>query len=233
MRLRVDLHVHSAASEDGCSTIGDIIAAARMKGLDGVAITDHDVRLSAQSAKAFSSASFVVIPGVEVSTDAGHLLVILPRRDFRKGIPLMEAVDQSLSDGSAVAIPHPTDPLSHGVGEPASESASRHGAIALETMNASTLTRYNRSAARLALRLSLPQIGGSDAHLAKAVGDAWTDIDIDIEGGPGVPPPESIANAIIGGWVSPSGRRTSKATYLETVLRRTMRKGSERQCQSP
>jgi len=192
LRLHVDLHVHSAASEDGCSTIGDIIAAARMKGLDGVAITDHDVQLSEQSGKELSSGSFVVIPGVEVSTDAGHLLVILPRREFRSGMPLMEAVDQSLSDGSAVAIPHPTDPLSHGVGEPASEAASRNGAIALETMNASTLTRYNRSAARLALRLSLPQIGGSDAHLAKAVGDAWTDIDIDIDidSGPGVPPPE-------------------------------------------
>jgi len=154
--------------------------------------------------------------------------VILPRRDFRRGFRSWRPWTSLYPTAQPVAIPHPTDPLSHGVGEPASEAASRLGAIALETMNASTLTRYNRSAALLATRLSLPQIGGSDAHLAKAVGDAWTNIDIDIEGGPGVPPPESIANAIIGGWVSPSGRRTSKALSLETVLRRAMRKGSER-----
>ncbi len=224
MQLRVDLHVHSAASGDGCSTIEDIIAAARAKGLGGVAITDHDVQLSAQSAMDASARhSFIVIPGVEVSTDAGHLLVLLPRREFRRGMPFMEAVDQSASDGSAVVIPHPTDPISHGVGEPAVRSASPRR-VALETLNASTLTRYNRSAARLAESLSLPRVGGSDAHLAKAVGDAWTDIDI----GSDAPSPEAVSSAILMGRTSPSGRRTSKLVSLETVLRRAVRKGSER-----
>jgi len=222
LQLRIDLHVHSAASEDGCSTLDEIIAVARMKGLNGIAITDHDVPMSEPSAREASTKhSFIVIPGVEVTTDVGHLLVFLPRREFRKGMPFMEAVDLSLSDGSAVAIPHPTDPISHGVGEPAAKAASPRG-IALETMNASTLTRYNASAARLAERLSLPRIGGSDAHLAKAVGDAWTTVE------PDAPSPEAIASAIIKGRTSPSGRRTSKAVSLETVLRRVVRKGSER-----
>lgn len=221
MQLYIDLHVHSIASADGCSTIDQIIEAARAKGLNGVAITDHDAPMDAALARESSlKHSFIVVPGIEITTAEGHLLVYLPRREFRKGMPFMEAVDQALADGSAVAIPHPTDPVSHGVGVQVAESSSSRR-LPLETMNASTLSRYNRSAAKLAERLSLPRIGGSDAHLARAVGDAWTTVDS--EGAS----PESIASAIMAGETSAEGRRTSKAVSIETIIRRTVRKGSE------
>lgn len=222
MQLYIDLHVHSIASDDGCSTIRQIIEAARSRGLNGIAITDHDTQIDAALAnEASTKHSFIVVPGIEVTTDVGHLLIYLPRREFRKGMPFMEAVDQALADGSAVAIPHPTDPVSHGVGVQVAE-ASAPKRLPLETMNASTLTRYNRSAAKLAERFSLPQIGGSDAHLARAVGNAWTNVESDGAS------PESIARAIMAGTTSPEGRRTSKAVSIETILRRTVRKGSER-----
>lgn len=42
MELRLDLHVHSAQSIDGQMSLGEIIDAARSRGLDGVAVCEHD-----------------------------------------------------------------------------------------------------------------------------------------------------------------------------------------------
>ena len=43
MRLTLDLHLHSQASPDGRMTVEEIAAAARARGLHGVAVCDHDV----------------------------------------------------------------------------------------------------------------------------------------------------------------------------------------------
>jgi predicted metal-dependent phosphoesterase TrpH len=40
--LRFDLHVHSNYSPDGHSSVEEILKAAKARGLDGVAFTDHD-----------------------------------------------------------------------------------------------------------------------------------------------------------------------------------------------
>ena len=216
--LLFDLHVHSTASNDGCSTLAELIDAAKSKGLDGAAITDHDVPMDPKKASEMTKQTgFLVIPGIEITTDSGHLLVLDPRRPFHKAIQLMEVLEVALIDGSAVIIPHPTDPMSHGIGTALTEKAARHR-IPLETMNASTMRRYNSSAASLADRLSLPKTGGSDAHLAKAVGDAYTSIDADDRSLP------SVLKAIREGKTSPCGRQTSRALTVETAFMRVRRR---------
>jgi hypothetical protein len=215
--LLIDLHVHSTASKDGCSTLAEIIGVAKSKGLDGAAITDHDIPMNRKIASEVTEETgFLTIPGIEITTDSGHLLVLDARRSFPKGIPFMEAVEGALIDGSAVIIPHPTDPMSHGIGTVLTEKAARHG-ILLETMNASTMRRYNSSAASLADRLSLPKTGGSDAHFAKAVGDAYTSIDAEDRSLP------SVLKAIREGMTSPRGRQTSRTLTAETTFMRMRR----------
>jgi predicted metal-dependent phosphoesterase TrpH len=67
---RVDLHVHSIAS-DGKLTPGEIVAKASALGIQYLALTDHDsvdgIVPAIQAARAFPRLTF--IPGVEVSTD--------------------------------------------------------------------------------------------------------------------------------------------------------------------
>ena len=84
MPLTFDLHTHSFFSGDGVSSPEDLIAAARAKGLHGIAMTDHNtcdavtymlekglMRLDGQPVD-----DFLVLPGVEVTTADGHLLCI-------------------------------------------------------------------------------------------------------------------------------------------------------------
>ena len=80
--LKADLHTHTPASEDmderwRNSTADDLVEIAIEKGLDVIAITDHntaawcdDVRIAA------SGTSLTVLPGVEITTHQGHILAL-------------------------------------------------------------------------------------------------------------------------------------------------------------
>ena len=72
--LRIDLHVHTVYS-DGHGTVEKILETAAQKGIDGLAITDHDTLEGYYRAKACGS-RLLVLPGFEVETDAGHVLVL-------------------------------------------------------------------------------------------------------------------------------------------------------------
>lgn len=80
---KLDLHIHTPASEDfnGSVTAQDIIAEAIQKGLDGIAITDHNsAEWIDDVKKAAVGTSVVVFPGVEISCSGGkgglHILAL-------------------------------------------------------------------------------------------------------------------------------------------------------------
>lgn len=78
---KLDLHVHTPASNcflNKSQTAEGIIQAAIDKGLDGIAITDHNSAEWIDKIKdAAQSTSLVVFPGVEVSTSEGFHVVAL------------------------------------------------------------------------------------------------------------------------------------------------------------
>jgi predicted metal-dependent phosphoesterase TrpH len=68
-----DLHIHSIYS-DGTLTPRELVAEARRKGLDGIALTDHDtVDGLAEAVQAAQEAKFCLIPGIELTTDYGKV----------------------------------------------------------------------------------------------------------------------------------------------------------------
>lgn len=218
MQLKLDLHLHTDASPDGVSTLLEMTRAARLRGLDGVAITDHDHLLTPEEAElATTETGLIVIPGVEVSTSAGHLLVLSPRRAFAPGTPFEDVLRDAVDDGSVPIIPHPTDPLSHGVGEVVVRSSLTFH-VPLEVLNASTLERYNRRARELAESLSLSMVGGSDAHHERAVGDAYTIVESSQRSVP------AVLEAIKAGMTSAQGRQTPLSTTIYVVWRRLARR---------
>jgi predicted metal-dependent phosphoesterase TrpH len=79
--VRIDLHVHSTAS-DGTSPPGVVLAEAAQAGLDVVALTDHDTTAGwAEAAAAVPRTGVTLVPGAEISTQADgisiHLLAYL------------------------------------------------------------------------------------------------------------------------------------------------------------
>lgn len=184
MPHRFDLHVHSWYSGDATDPPGDLIAAARARGLSGIAITDHNsfgahrycMEAGLGRADGLPVDGFLVIPAVEVSTAEGHLLcygVSLPRL---VGAPCAEVFEMVESLGG-VAIPaHPYDQWRAGIREQTLDSLPLK---ALEIFNAAVTSRsYNEKAREYAARRGLVPIAGSDAHRASAVGTAVTAFDL-------------------------------------------------------
>ncbi|MGB3829575.1 MAG: PHP domain-containing protein [Ornithinimicrobium sp.] len=71
----IDLHTHSTCS-DGTQTPGDVVRSAAQAGIDVMALTDHDVISGwAPAAQVAAERGVSLVPGVELSTQAGGISV--------------------------------------------------------------------------------------------------------------------------------------------------------------
>lgn len=108
--FRGDLHMHSTQS-DGTATPAELLVRAYESGLDFIGITDHNRAPSPANALPAGDDWPVVVPGVEVTTYAGHFNVwgTSAWYDFRDPSPqgLQAAIDAAKADGGLVALNHP------------------------------------------------------------------------------------------------------------------------------
>jgi predicted metal-dependent phosphoesterase TrpH len=84
--MAIDLHTHSTAS-DGTLSPSALVGYARSKGLDALAITDHDtVEGLAEAAAEAARTGFELVPGVEISAEypQGTLHILGYYIDFTK-----------------------------------------------------------------------------------------------------------------------------------------------------
>ena len=213
--LTCDLHIHSNFSKDGESSVEDILLRAEEAGLDAIAITDHDTVDGAKKALAIAS-SVLVIPGIEVSTRQGHLLVLGVTEIIPAGLDVVETIGIARRMGALLILPHPYHVWRHGVAR--RKKAGMSAVDAVETFNSRYIVgSANQKAARIAKRLGKPCVGGSDAHHARFVGFGRTFVEAEKT----VP---SILAAIKAGRVSSGGKKTPLRTYTRQSLNNTWRK---------
>src|ERR1700730_14901905 len=157
-----------------------MIGAARAKGLNGIAITDHNtcdavnylVQKGLMRLDGLPVDDFLVLPGVEVTTADGHLLCIGAELPYLKGKPAREVCDMIHERGGLAIPPHPYDLFRAGIRFSTLETLPID---AIEVFNAATTLRpYIRLAFKYAQIRSLPMVAASDAHHAAAVGTAYT-----------------------------------------------------------
>jgi len=184
MRHAFDLHLHTHYSADACGSPEAMVAAARKRGLSGIAVTDHNTcgavehlaKAGLIRADGAAVDGFLVVPGVEVSTAEGHLLcigVLLPDMKGRAARDVVAAVRER---GGVAIAPHPYDTFRAGIRE---EVLDDLDLAAVETFNAAvSLRRFNRRAADYAARRGIAATAGSDAHHASAAGISSTSYDL-------------------------------------------------------
>ncbi len=180
MPFNIDLHTHTFFSGDGVSSPEENIAAARKKGLHGLAVTDHNTcdAVSYLLEKGLMRADgqpvddFLIIPGQEVTTAEGHLLCIGTTLPDLKGTPAREVCAIIHERGGLAIPPHPYDLFRAGIRYQTLETLPID---ALEVFNAATtLRRYNKFAFEYAKVRGLPMTAASDAHHCEALGTAYT-----------------------------------------------------------
>ncbi|MFB6101912.1 MAG: CehA/McbA family metallohydrolase [Haloplanus sp.] len=176
--LRIDPHVHSAASYDGHDPVELLLEQTAEIGLDGIVVTDHDViHESLRAAELAPEYGLVGIPGVEVSTAVGHLLAIGVTEMPPRRAPLDETVSWVRDHGGVAIVPHPFQRSRHGI-------PRRHllDCDAVEVFNSWLFTGFrNRRARRFASEHGYPAVAASDAHSVPHVGRAYTELVIDTD----------------------------------------------------
>ncbi|WP_255170318.1 CehA/McbA family metallohydrolase [Natrononativus amylolyticus] len=171
----VDLHAHTRFFH-GRRRLGDrfdplgfrlLARAAARRGLDGVATTNHDY------ATAFRSDRIAAIPGIEVSTTRGHVLVVGPDPPTET-VPLeytpAEVVELAHDRGCVAIVAHPFR----------NSTVSELEDLPFDAIEINGKHPRTRPLVeRLARERGVPLVGGSDAHYPFEVGRAYTLIDAD------------------------------------------------------
>ena len=191
--MKFDLHVHTRWSGDGVNTPAMIISRAKKRGLAGVAITDHNTMEGVARVRALAPPGFIVIPGVEYSTDHGHILALFCEtfakdfpRDNKGRFSLAELSPFVREQGGILIAAHPYQTPAYldeqgPCGLPASLFTYVDG---LESANARALSRDSGSKARVeaaAKESGLFVTGGSDAHLPMELGRCYTEFPPTVE----------------------------------------------------
>jgi predicted metal-dependent phosphoesterase TrpH len=201
--LSVELHAHSERSYDGRDPVEALVDRAATVGLDALAVTDHDeVDASLASVELCEQRGMVGIPGMEVSTHAGHVLALGVTELVPAGLSFAETVERIHDQGGVAVVPHPFQESRSGVLAKI-EPEELTAADAIEVYNSRLLTgRSNRQARRFAHRNGMPTVAGSDAHIAEMVGQAITHVDADERSA------AAILDAIREGRTTVEGKRT-------------------------
>ena len=185
--MLIDLHAHTyPKSDDSFISVDELVDAARQQGLDGICLTEHDDFWPTDVARELTRRhGILVIPGAEINTDAGHILVFgLHRYKFGMHKPgfLREEADRH---GAALIAAHPyRRRFLAGPGEdPTVRSEMLNRALddpmlrlfdAVESHNGRGRESENFFSEDLRQGLCLPGTGGSDTHRLEQMGTAAT-----------------------------------------------------------
>jgi len=162
--IKADLHIHSQYSFDSLLSPHCIVKTTLRRGLSVVAIADHNTTKGAlKTIKEAASTGLVVIPAIELATDAGHIMGLFVEADIRTH-NIDEVLDEiTKQDGIAVLL-HPARMYEKNL-----KTAMNHIDV-IEALNGRTRKHGNLKAQELALRFNKPIIAGSDAHLSLEIG---------------------------------------------------------------
>jgi predicted metal-dependent phosphoesterase TrpH len=185
--LLIDLHAHSyPKSDDSFMGVDDLVDSAKKLGLDGVCLTDHDAFWSLDEIRPLSKKhNFLVLHGVELNTDAGHILVFgLEHYVFGLHKPafVRKLVDRQ---GGVIVAAHPyRRRFLEGPGrelearaemlERASKDRFFQCCDAIEGINGRGTPLENQFSQDLRDQLGINSTAGSDAHRLEQLGTAAT-----------------------------------------------------------
>jgi len=167
--MKADLHIHSNYSNDGVSTVEEIVDMAVEKGLGCIAITDHNNFEAYEKVK--DNGKVIVIPGVEVSSKEGHILAYGIDRNIPRDMSIKDTIDAIHEAGGVAFAAHPYRWWS-GLGE---KNTLDHDFDGVEALNARSVRGSNRKSLKLATSIGKPISAGSDAHTPEFIGEGFVE----------------------------------------------------------
>ena len=185
--MLIDLHTHTFPnSDDSFVSPDELVDAAKGLGLDGICITEHDYFWDPDDIRALSRRhGFLVLPGCEVNTDGGHVLVLGLKEyvfGMHKAAFLRKLVEWA---GGVMMAAHPYRRryIRDGARRSGDYWAMVNNACrddffslcdAIEMLNGRATDDETVFSQDLCRRLGLGAVGGSDSHRLTQLGNVAT-----------------------------------------------------------
>jgi predicted metal-dependent phosphoesterase TrpH len=188
MQIKADLHVHTTYSKDSLITPKDLVFYAKKRGLNAVAITDHNQLEGAY--KIAKETNFLIIPGMEVSSSDGHIVALNVHELIPRGYSAVETVERIHRLGGVAIACHPYVLFKGCLKE---KVCATFDAIEVINARAFPFKSSVKKAEETAERFKLSRVAGTDAHYGPQIGYGYTVIEA-VE-----PTVEAITKAIVNG----------------------------------
>jgi|TARA_B100000686_G_scaffold212756_1_gene219678 predicted metal-dependent phosphoesterase TrpH len=186
--LIIDLHTHTyPTSDDSRLTPDELISEAKRIGLDGICITDHDGFWKPKDIEKLADKyKFTVLPGCEVTTEEGHLLVYGLKKyifGMHKASFVKKLIDK---ENGAIVVAHPyrrnyseyrdiNEVNYKKMLNKASKNPVFKLSDAIEEFNGKGSKKENKFSSDLTKKLKMNGTGASDAHQIEHIGTFATE----------------------------------------------------------
>ncbi len=190
--MLIDLHSHTwPRSHDSVLNPEDLVVRAKQAGLDGICFTEHDtVWDQAAVDELRAKHDFLVLAGIEISTDDGHILVFGVDKyvfGMHRSKELAKHVEKV---GGVMVAAHPyrrqmpwfsknEDEYLASL-EKARKNPAYEFVSALEIQNGRGSDKENEFSHRLADLMDMPGTAGTDSHAISDIGKSATYFDREI-----------------------------------------------------
>jgi predicted metal-dependent phosphoesterase TrpH len=190
----IDLHTHTKSlSWDSTLSPDELIDLAKLAGIDGICLTEHDFFWDHDAAVALGKRhNFLVIPAVEINTEDGHVLCFGLEK-YVYGMHRWHELARHIQEANgAMVAAHPYrrqmpwDAKAQEDYLPGLEKACLNPAYALcagiEIINGRGKSIENEFSAALCERLGMPATASSDSHSPGDIGRCATEFLRPIDG---------------------------------------------------
>lgn len=171
--MKCDLHIHTHYSYDSNALPKHIVDSALEKGIDCLAITDHDEVEGANEVIEYAKGKpILIIPGIEVKSRDGDILGLNIRKPIPKNLSAEQTIEKIKEQGGLAIIAHPFgdwNPFKRDFTDLVDKIDG------IEIMNASIFIG-NKKARQLVKKHDLAFTAGSDAHHPKFIGRVYLEI---------------------------------------------------------
>jgi len=222
--IKLDLHIHSIYSGDSLIKPQDAIRWAKIKGLDGFAITDHhSLRAYKILTKIANNQNLIIIPGSEIKTHIGEIIALFINDDleFKENENFFNVVKKIKESSGLIVIPHPFDFLrdSSLKMKYLDDKTIKKFIDGIEIINSRIIfKRCIKKARDFNKKYDLFESGGSDAHSKEEIGNGYTliqDTDKSLE---------SIRSCLLSNKSKSMGKLSNPLVHAKTVFNK-LKKG--------
>lgn len=171
--IYADLHIHTTYSDDSSVLPKALVESlVRHSFVKVAAVTDHDTVRGCSIIKQLASAypDILIIPGVEITTPVGDVVVLGAGETPPKPWTVQNVVNFAKERDLVSVVAHPY--REYGMGD----EAKNYVFDAIEVVNGGSSASENEQARQLAKLLGLPGTGGSDAHRQQDLFNVYTEV---------------------------------------------------------